>query len=62
MAYPYRPKFLFKYPEYIPPTDEQDAQTDPRLKLEPECIKKCNKYTKLYDVGFSTLDSYCCNI
>lgn len=49
MAYPYRPKFLFKYPEYIPPKDEQDAQVDPREKLEPECVKKCLKFTKLYD-------------
>ncbi|EDO06170.1 Ubiquinol-cytochrome C reductase hinge family protein [Babesia bovis T2Bo] len=49
MAYPYRPKFFFKYPEYIPPTDEQDAQIDPREKLKPACEEKCKNFTKLYN-------------
>ncbi|GFE54533.1 ubiquinol-cytochrome C reductase hinge protein [Babesia ovis] len=49
MAYPYRPKFLFKYPDYIPPTDEQDAQVDPRDKLKPACQEKCKNFTKLYN-------------
>lgn len=50
MAYPYKPTFFAKYPEYIPPTSEEDALVDPREKLKPPCIEKCAKFTKLYDV------------
>ncbi|EAN31699.2 Ubiquinol-cytochrome C reductase hinge family protein [Theileria parva strain Muguga] len=49
MAYPYKPTFFAKYPEYIPPTSEEDALVDPREKLKPPCIEKCAKFTKLYD-------------
>ncbi|XP_953014.1 ubiquinol-cytochrome c reductase complex, subunit, putative [Theileria annulata] len=49
MSYPYKATFFARYPEYIPPTSEEDALTDPREKLKPACKEKCAKYTKLYD-------------
>ncbi|AFZ81220.1 ubiquinol-cytochrome c reductase hinge, putative [Theileria equi strain WA] len=58
MAYPYRPHFFLKCPDYIPPTSEEDAQIDPRVKLEPACNEKCKKYTKLYDECVERVTEY----
>ncbi|SIO73363.1 ubiquinol-cytochrome c reductase subunit 6 [Babesia microti strain RI] len=49
MSYPYKTQFFLKHPKYEPPLNDQDAQIDPKNKLEPKCLEKCSKYVKLYD-------------
>lgn len=57
MSYPYKTQFFLKHPKYEPPLNDQDAQIDPKNKLEPKCLEKCSKYVKLYDVNSTFIQS-----